>query len=290
MKRAILAVLTAIFLVGCGNSEREEALQRQLGESQSEQGTLRQSVADRDKYMEEVIRSINEVYVDLEQARAKETKLAMRVDTTEAPMQFSNAEVRQNFLKKIDGIGTTLKANRKRITDLQVRVRSLGGEVKSLNTLIANLKQSLKEREESIAQLEGRVQGLEQMVAEKTRVISEQDSVIVTHRRTESTGYMIVGTRRELREKGIIKEEGGFLWGLLGSTTVLASDIDKTLFTPIDKTREKSVSVKGVIEEVLPHRNENLFSTAEPVEETSVLTVVQPDRFWQDNYLVIIVD
>jgi peptidoglycan hydrolase CwlO-like protein len=290
MKKTMLAILSATLLVGCGNADKEQELQRQLGDSQNEQGTLRQSVAERDKYLEEVIRSVNEVYVDLEQARAKESKLAMRVDTTEAPIQFSNAEVRQNFLKKIDGIGTSLRSSRKRINDLQARARALGGEIKSLNTLIDNLKQSLQEREASIAQLEGRVQGLEQMVAEKTRVIAEQDSVIGNHRRTESTAYMIVGTRSELEEKGVIKEEGGFLWGLLGSTTVLASDIDKTLFTPVDKNREKSVSVSGRIEEVIPHRNESLFSTAEPAEDTSVLTVMQPDRFWQDNFLVIIVD
>ena len=98
------------------------------------------------------------------------------------------------------------------------------------------------------------------------------------------------GIRKELKEKGIITDEGGFLWGLLGSTTVMSSGVDPSLFTPIDKTKDQSISVQGKIEEVLPHRSEQFFAMGQPVENSSVLTITHPDQFWQDHYLVIVVD
>ena len=33
-----------------------------------------------------------------------------------------------------------------------------------------------------------------------------------------------------------------------------------------------------------------LIAMAEPAENASELKIVQPDKFWQDNYLVIVLD
>jgi hypothetical protein len=156
--------------------------------------------------------------------------------------------------------------------------------------MITNLKTSLREREESIAQLEARVQGLETSVAEKTRQIAQKDETIEMQRTTLNTAYVAIGTRDELKEKGIIAEEGGFLWGLLGSTTVMTSDVDGSQFTPIDKTKDLKFHVTGRIDEILPRRKAEVFATAEDDKENSELTIVSPDKFWKQNYLVIVVD
>lgn len=285
----LLAVCFALLLLGC-NKDREEQLEQQIAQLDSEHTSLQQTLADRDKFFEEVIHSINDVYADLEQARVKEGKLTAHAETKDMPAQIGNALTRQQLLANIGEIGTSLKANRRKIIDLQSKVKSFRGEVASLTKMVENLKQTLQEREQSVAALETRVQGLEATVAEKTKAISEKDQIIDQQHKSMSTGYMIVGTRKELEEKGIIANEGGFLWGLLGSTTVIATGADRSLFTPIDKTKEQTVSVQGRIDEVLPHRSEDVFATAEPVNNSTVLTIVQPDKFWQDNYLVIVVD
>lgn len=287
--RWLLVVFFGVPLLGCDHT-KEEQLQVQVSQLQGEQMSLQQNLSDRDKYFEEVMHSVNEVYADLERTRIKEGQLAERAGGTETPAQISDASSRQQLLNNIGEIGKTLMANRKKIAELQSKVQASMGELTGLNKLVENLKQSLREREQSIAMLETRVQGLETTVTEKARAIAEKDSMIDDQQKTMNTAYMIIGTRKELKEKGVISNEGGFLWGLLGSTTVLASGVDRSLFTPVDKRKEQSVSVNGKIDEVLPHRDENLFATAQPVENNSVLTIVQPDKFWQDRYLVIVVD
>ena len=287
--RWLLFMFCCLLILGCNNT-KEQQLQQQVAQLESEHASLQQSLADRDKYFEEVMHSINDVYADLEKARVKEGQLKQQAGSAEGPAQIKNADSREQLLANIGEIGTTLKASRKKIADLQARVRSMRGELKSLNKLVESLKQSLQEREQSIAMLQSRVQGLEATVAENTRAIAEKDGVIDQQKRAMSTAYMIVGTRKELKEKGVIADEGGFLWGLLGSTTVMASGVDRSLFTPVDKIKDQTLSVRGTIDEVIPHRSEDVFATAHPVENGSVLTIVQPDKFWQDNYLVIVVD
>lgn len=286
--RPLVFALGGILILGC--NDKEEQLQKQVAQLQGEQTSLQQSIAERDQNLEEVMHSVNEVYADLEKARVKEGKLSERAGGKETQGQVSNTVTRQQLLNNISEIGSTLKENRKRIASLESRMKSFRGEVGSLNKLVDNLKKSLEEREQSIALLESKVQGLETSVAEQTKTIAEKDGVIDGQQKAINTAYMVVGTRKELKEKGIINDEGGFLWGLLGSTTVVSSGIDPSLFTPIDKTKDQSISVQGKIEEVLPHRNEQFFATAQPMENSSVITITHPSEFWQDRYLVIVVD
>lgn len=288
MKKGIIAVAISAFLVaGCDN--KEEELQNQVTQLQAEQSTLQQSLVERDKYFDEVMKTVNDIYADLEAARAKEAKLVQRTGT-EGPVQVANADARQKLIQNISEIGTSLKENRKKIADLQVRMKSFRGEIASLNKLVANLKETLLEREQSIATLDARVQGLETTVAEKTAVISQKEGVIEEQQRTINTAYYVAGTRDELEARGVITEEGGFLWGLLGSTTLMASGVDQTLFRPVDKTREETIHVQGRIKEILPLRNESYFATTEPEGNLSTIRILQPEKFWQDKYLVIIVD
>ncbi len=285
--RIFLATLCVALLVGCSN--KEEELQQQISQMQSDQGTLQQNLAERDKYIEEVMRSVNEVYADLEAARSKEAKLVERAGGTEGPIQFANASTREAMMHNINEIGTTLKENRKKIADLQKSIRSFNGKIKGLNQLVENLQQSLQQREQAIASLETRVQGLEADVAAKSQTISDREAVIDSQLKTINTAYYVVGTREELENRGIITDEGGFL-GFLGSTTIMASGVDESAFTPIDKTKEQSIQVKGEIEEILPHRQETFYATSQHTPEQSELAIVRPDRFWQDKYLVIVVD
>jgi predicted nucleic acid-binding Zn-ribbon protein len=289
-KLLALSALCAMLMIGCSNKEKEDQLQQELTKAQGEQAALQQSIAERDKYFADAMRAINEVYADLETARVKEAQVVERAGGAEGPAQITNADTRQKLLKSIDDIGSALKENRKKITDLQSRMKKFRGEIAGLNTLVENLKKSLQEREQSIAQLETRVQGLEATVAEKAKMIEEKENVIGEQQKKMNTGFYVVGTRKELKEKGIITDEGGFLWGLLGSTSVMASGVDRSLFTPIDKTKDQMITVEGKIKEIIPRRSEDLFTTAQPVTNKSDLTIVHPEKFWQDNYLVIVLD
>jgi len=284
MKRtAAVAALCIVLLIGCNT--KEEELQKKLDQTQNERTSLQQNIAERDKYIEDVMQSINQVYTDLEAARAKEGKLLKGAAGKEGSGQPAIVDTRQKVLHDISDIGLVLKENRKKIADIQHRLRLEHNKIAGLDSLISNLKVSLLEREQSIAQLQAQVQGLENTVAEKTRVIEQKDNVIDQQQRTMNTGYYVVGTKDELKKKGIIADEGGFLWGLLGSTTVMASDFDKSSFTPIDKTKGDPIHVDGKIEEILPRRNQEFFATD---EQGSSLKIVSPDRFWQNNYLVIV--
>ncbi|HUI63584.1 MAG TPA: hypothetical protein VL126_01990 [Bacteroidota bacterium] len=288
--KILLAVLCVVTAAGCSNRDKEEELQKQLSERQNDRESMQQIIAEKDKYVEEVIQAVNDVYKDLEIARVKEGKLKQRAGGTEPSAGSVTSDSRQKLLQDISEIGANLKENRKKVGDLQMRVRGLHSHIASLDTLVSTLRASLEERERSIAELQTHVQGLEASLAEKTKTIQENENLINDQERQINAGYYVIGTRDELKKKGIITDEGGFLWGLLGSTTILASGFDPTDFTPIDKTKDQTIHVQGRIEEILPRRQGDFFATSDGGENSSDLKIVQPHQFWQDKYLVIVVD
>jgi predicted nucleic acid-binding Zn-ribbon protein len=288
--KELLALVTVGSLLVTGCNQHEEELQKQLAKVQGDKTALQQSIAERDKYFEDFIKAVNDVYADLETARVKEAELVTKSGGPEGPPEITNASTREKLLQNINDIGTSLKENRKKIGALQSRVKSFKGQIDGLNKLIDNLKLTLQEREESIAQLQGRVQGLETTVAENTKVIAEKTNIIEEQQKQMTKAFYIIGTRDDLKKRGIITDEGGFLWGLLGSTTVMASGINPSEFTTIDRTKDETINVNGKIDEILPHRNTDFFAMAEPMENASQLKIVRPDKFWQDNYLVIVLD
>ena len=286
---ALLVFCCMLVTAGCNNKQKEEELQKQLSLAQNEQTLLQQQIGERDAYFEEMMRAVNDAYTNLEKARAKEAQV-MQHEGGEGVLQFTNAETRRNLLQNVSDIGDALKENRKRIADLQSKAKSAYGEIAGLNELIDNMKKSLQEREQSIALLETRVKGLESEVNEKTQVIAVKDIMIDEQQKKLNTAYYVVGTRKELEEKGIIVDEGGFPWGLFGSTTVMSGQFDPMYFSSIDKTQDQTIHVGGEIDEILPRRSEDSFAIARPDKNSSDLTIVSPSQFWQDKYLVIVLD
>ncbi len=289
MKTRLAAfALCALLVIGCNNDKEE--LQKQLTDAQNARTSLQQDITDRDAYFEQVMKSVNEVYADLEKARIKEGELKKKGTGVEGPSQYTNVQSRDRLLQNISEIGSSLQENRKKIAALQVRMKDFKGQIAGLNSLIENLKASIAEREQSITQLQAKVEGLQATMAEKTKLIEEREMTISEQQRAMNTGFYIIGTRDELRKKGIITDEGGFLWGLLGSTTVMSTGVDQSNFTPIDKTKDQTIKVDGRIEEILPKRNADLFAAKQNEEKSSELTIMSPGRFWQENYLVIVTD
>jgi len=289
MKIRLAAIaLCGLLVVGCNNDKEE--LQKQLADAQNARTSLQQDITDRDAYYEQVMKSVNEVYADLEKARIKEGVLKKKGADLEGPAQYTNAQSRDRLIQNINEIGTSLQQNRKKIAALQAGMKNFKGQIAGLNSLIENLKASIQEREQSIAQLQAKVEGLQATMAEKTKLLEDKDMMISDQQHTLNTAFYIVGTRDELLKKGIISDEGGFLWGLLGSTTVMNASADPSEFTPIDNTKNQTIKVDGKIAEILPRRNTDLFAATQKEDNLSELTITSPGKFWQEHYLVIVKD
>jgi hypothetical protein len=299
MKTSIHSILffAVLLLVASGCNNRSKELETQNAALNSVNSRLNQDLLARDEYIGTVTDSINAVYVSIENLKSREASLLKEKADLESTKKLTQAEIRERLSDRIGVIRATLSDDHKRILDLQAKLARSKKQYAGLQKLVENLKTTLAERDQEIAELTGRVQGLEQDVAQKNRLItekntliSEKDALISDQKNQLTTSYYITGTRDELEKKGIIKDEGGFPWGLFGSTSILASGFDPRDFKPVNNTTGCTIQVNAKIDEIVPKRNASFYQLEKLASDKSTLTISDPEKFWKEKYLVIITD
>jgi len=285
--RAISIVIVALplLIVGCGKQAELENQNREL----------RTQLAAKDQYIEEVTSTISDIHKQLDQAWSMEKKVVKQTTPVEGAKVLTHAEIRQQVFSLITDIDSTLAANRKKISNLQYKLNSAATRYAGLQKMVDDLKSTIEEREKAVAELQARVEGLESDVRTKGLIIAVQDSTIWNYSRRLSRQtsqlnavYVAVGSRKDLKGKGIITDEGGILWGLLGSTSVLAADANTDFFQRMDKSADSTIDVAGEIDQIIPRRDASSYAQEETTNGHTILRIVRPDAFWRQNHLVIV--
>lgn len=272
-----LAALTLVFAVAaCGTSAETE---RKLAE-------LEQANAQKDSLMQEVVlssRLLNDVSEELAKVQVRGNRLRV---SSESPMTASTDTMMAKLRYVVTRVHETerqLNQSRERIkglTSLSDSLRAaLDSNVSNLQTLIATQKTTID------------------FLTERVNTLTSEN---VALRDSLSTGYYVLGTRDELKKKGILVESGGgrvlFILWRTGKTLQPARNLDPALFTAIDTRRvtqiplpDPSVKYRVVslqdLEFVAEERDHNKYTGV------NNLTITSPVDFWRNSkFLVIVVE
>jgi hypothetical protein len=279
-----IVVAIVLLLTGCNQSELE-----------NKNKDLQSQLDAKDKYIEEVTTAINEIHNQLESTWAMENKVIQQSSTKEGSKAPSQLQVKQQILSRISDIDSILAANRKKLANLQNKLKNAAVQYAGLQKMVDGLKTTLEEREKALADLQSRVKSLETEVGEKTKVIAlrdatidDQTSQINDRTKQMNTVYYVVGKKDDLKNQGIIADEGGVLWGLFGTTTVIGGNFKSEAFQKMDKTRELQIDLPGKIDELVPKRDVGSYSIEETSNGHSLLKILDADKFWKLNRVVIV--
>lgn len=287
-KLFIVVIIAVAFFSGCEN--QSEKLEGQIADLKQINTQLMKESTFRDAYIDSVAQAINGVYANIETMKSNEQHLLKEKQELETAKKLTGKEIRERLIERVNEINTVLQENQKNISTLQKKLASYRTKYAGLQKMVETLKATLAEREQSINELTIKIQGLENTVAEKSRLIENQKSLIGEQHQKIATAYYVVGKREELEKKGIISKEGGFLWGLLGSTTILSSGLDETVFKSINKEEQKVIEFDGKIHDLIPKRNPSVYSAKAMKDSRTTITIADPAQFWESKYLVIITD
>ena len=111
-----------------------------------------------------------------------------------------------------------------------------------------------------------------------------------TTRRSSTT---IIGTRDELKKKGVIVEEGhrSFL-GLVGSRPVApARTLDPAQFVKIDRTKDVTILLPEGEFSIVTRQDPSFATSAEKNADRikGSLKIDRPDKFWEPSKFLVLV-
>ena len=275
MKKLKFTLAALVFAAAaCGTSAETE---RKLAE-------LEQINAQKDSLMQEVAissRLITDVNLELAKVKVRRDRLNI---SSESPITASNDTLMARLRYVVARVGETERA----LNDSRQRVK-----------LLTSLSDSLR------AAYDSTVGNLQSVIAsQKTTIdlLTDQVNVLtvenVALRDSLSTGYYVIGTRDELKKKGILTEQGGgrvlFILWRTGKTLQPARNLDPDLFTPIDTRRTTQIPLPAAraeyrvaslqdLDYIAEERHNNKYSG------TPTLTITSPVDFWRTSKFLIII-
>ncbi len=192
----------------------------------------------------------------------------------------------------------TLQTQRERITALEKQLANSQGNGEKMQRIIASLKAQLTEKENQITALQNelnhknitieelgqRMSTLTQQTAMQQQVISSQSQMLQTQDEMLYEGYVIAGKRSELKDKGLLKS------GFLRKSKVDISTLSKKHFKTIDIRENTEITLNSANPKIMTQMPEDSYSI-EKKGNTSVLHIINPDKFWSvSKFLIIATD
>jgi hypothetical protein len=308
MKRTL--VLLALAAMACNAGPRGQVVQSIPTDSTEFFRTQAQQLSGVAATKDSLFRDIAEttklladINVELAKVSTSKKKSVEPVVAPESQLSVSPSD-RALVLKKVKDLTDRLRNSEVRLASSQRKVKQLSGESDSLRavlvdfqTTIDGLKSMVEGQKTSIANLESDLNLTKAQVAALTQdktILQDTVSALTTR---ENTVYYVVGTKKELITKGLIKEVGGtrfLIFTRTGETLKPAENLDPSAFTAIDRRQTSEIPMPRPDKQYKLVTNQNLTYANLPAEAKGkvrgALQITNPEHFWTNSKFMILVE
>jgi len=282
------AVATMAVWTGCTQGNTDQSVTLEDHES---------ALQRRDSVINDMLSSFQEIENTLNAISEKEQILSI---SQEGELTESQREA---VINDINALGNVLAENRNKIADLEKKLSASGIEASSLRKKVKQLNNELEtrwteiqaletrmaEKDAQIADLVGRVDSVVESLnqrdqtieATRTELVATSTALTKTTNRMNQA-YMITGTRKELKEKGLLDTR------LIGPSTLNESLTDEG-FRPLDIRETKTIPLAASKPELITFHPQGSYKVIEGGKAgTASLEITNADEFWKvSKYLVV---
>lgn len=288
MKKYLLLLLIPLFFA-CGREAKKQA-----EELQSRNDSLMNQALQKDEAINDFISSINDIQSTLDTIKMKENIISLTTDRGGELKVSAKEQIKSD----IQTIYSLMLKNRETLNALQAKIKQSNLKVDELQKLVDRVNKEIILKDAEIAELRDKlaklnitieeanlkIDNLSQTVRQQSEQISTQTETIDQQTTALNTAYYIIGTAKELKDKGVIK--GGLLKG-----KELLDDFKKDGFTRIDIRNTAEIPILSKKAEVLSKHPTSSYKLTGDKKLVQALQITDPKAFWSITiYLVIVTD
>lgn len=216
-----------------------------------------------------------------------EDKIQQEIEMIETLMEKNKALIADLNLK-IDSQNSDLVKYKKTIAQTNKKLDSFKLEVANLMALNEGLQNDLNVAKDNYSSLESDYQLKINEINTKSEIIDEQLTELQKIDIELNTVFYTVGSYKELSEENLVEKEGGLLG--MGSTKVLANNLDQKKFVKVDKRDLTAIPIQGKKVELVTKHDVTSYEIVMNNDRAEKLIINDEKAFWRDSkYLVIIV-
>lgn len=284
------AIAACAMLASCsGNDKADQTVPADSSLTDASRQELIEAINERDQ----LLALVNEI-----NAATAEIKTIEQIVAINASQAEMSAETQ--ITSDLQAIKDALEQRRKKIDELEKKLKSSNSTNTSLLATIDALKSQLASQEAQIADLTARLGAAQERIEELDQTVAALTDSVQTvagqldaaqqqaHEQEQIANacYYVVATTQELKDHNII--EGG---GFLKKTKVMDGDFDMSFFITDDKRTLTQIPLHSTKAKVLTSYQPADSYEIIDIDGQKVLRILNPAKFWGvSNYLVVKVD
>lgn len=279
IKLLSILIAASLFIGSCKEDSNEDLYltEQELGE------------ISRDSLEFMFIQTLNEIESNLKMIREKEGLIVLGPDSD----LESGINTKEKILRNIQIINSLMDENRAKIETLKTALNKTEVENKQMHLLTDAVNEKLNHQEEEINYLKDQLGNKNFEIAELNTKLSylelqgEKLQLIINNLENElNTGHYIIGSYKELKEKGVAEKEGGVLW--FGRTKSINENFEETDFTVINIKENTTIPIFSKKAKLLSEHKTESYEFKTENNQISYLNIIDPKQFWKTSkYLVI---
>lgn len=242
----------------------------------------------KDSLMQAMLKSMDEI-----EGTLVATKEENGVVEFEAASEGSVQSQKDRIILDIQLLNHLLAENKKKIEEFKQKIGYYHGSQNKYKAQVADLDLMVKERDATIARYMEMVNRLEsenklmaQQIDSLNKSTAEKDEVIKQKDEQLLTAYMIKGSKKELKRKGVIESKGGILG--LGAASTVNPNLDKSALTSLNTHIVTSIPIESKKARLLSAHPRSSYTFNREGNEITTLEIINPDEFWKNSkYMVI---
>jgi hypothetical protein len=304
LERRIFPYLTIVLAIAVTACDRGAQQRAQAAETKLEQ--MNQVSAAKDSLTRELMATtsfMTELNDELAKVKpAKGSKTKVMAGETVVPLE----EYRAGMINKIKDMRVRIDENEKKLASTQARLRKhtadnkeMASQIATFDTMVSGYKRIMEEQRTQIAVLTSNVQSLQlriQMLNDENTHLTSRVNDMTT---MANTVYYILGTKKELMEKGIVSEVGGSrVLGIgwrTGETLVPGTALRADAFRRLAKNADLEIALPNPEKKYRLVSPQNLTGLETKPEKDRTfkganLKITNPDEFWGPSKYLILVE
>jgi hypothetical protein len=286
---SIIGIILLLIVVFIAHSLNTRDHKRLVSKMELQKDSLTNKLTARDSSIGEWVTTFGEIEKNIALIKEKEHIIS----TNSSAGELSNNK-KQQILEDIKYINTLLEQNKKKIASLNSQLNKSGGTIKGLQSTIAGLEASVKQSESDIAELKTTLVSkkfeIEQLNIAKAGLqdsIVQKNEKITTQTFEMNKAFYAFGTFKELKAKGLLTKEGGFIG--LGRTKTLSGSFPDSSFNQIDITVMKSIKLNSKSAKLISEHPANSYKFIRDKDKKfESMEITDPAEFWKiSKYAVL---
>lgn len=279
MKKILFVAAIASVLVACNEGTNNST------NSNRERDSLLNIIDQKDNEINDMMGTFNEIQQGFDLINAAEGRVNMMKDNAE------NNSTAENIRENMAFIQETLAENKRKIEELQNKLRTSSINSAKLKEAINSLTQQLNEKNAELDSLRAQLAEKDVIIEEMNNTINtlKDENAQVTQQKENveqiaqsqdvqlNTAWYAIGTSKDLKGQGI-----------LNKGEVLEGNYNKSYFTKIDIRKTNVISLESKSAELLTTHPAGSYTLLKDSKGEYTLRITDASKFWSiSKYLVV---